>query len=212
MGALALLMALNIGAQLPALDGWWHNHVEGYTPSLPDLAWLSAAAVAGMVLATLFRPCSGDCPDFRVSENGTVPFRSRTPRGRIAWMLVFAAGLAAAGLLLWPFWGVHKRAATPSWLLYSLVIATTVYALLYWLVDVKKISRWTVLVGPAGSNTLLMYFLPHIFYSLLALGGITYLETHFHEGWPGVARSAALAVFFVALTGLLTRCRIRLRL
>ena len=79
MGALALLMALNIGAQLPALDGWWHNHVEGYTPSLPDLAWLSAAAVAGMVLATLFRPCSGTVPIFVSAKMGLSPFGPRTP-------------------------------------------------------------------------------------------------------------------------------------
>jgi heparan-alpha-glucosaminide N-acetyltransferase len=199
MGAFALLTALTIGAQYAAPDGldeWWNHYIYGYTPHLRELAWQSAAAVAGMVIATLFRP------------NST----AATPRSRIAWMLVFAAGLAAAAWLFSPFWGIHKKAQSPSWILYSLAIATVVYVFLYWLIDVKQVRRWTALVTPAGSNTLLMYCLPHIFYMLLALGGIAYLDTHFHEGWARVARSGVLAVFFFAVASLLTLCRIRLRL
>ena len=152
---------------------------------------------AGMVAATLFRPNSS----------------AATPSRRIVWLLVFAAGFGAAGLLLRPVWGIHKDGgATPSWALCSISIACAVYALLYWLIDVQKIAGWTVLLKPAGSNTLLMYLLPPIFYSLLALLGIDFLRTHFSEGWPGVARSAVLAVFFVAVTAVLTRCRVRLQL
>jgi heparan-alpha-glucosaminide N-acetyltransferase len=210
MGAFALLMALTIGAQYAWLDEWWNHYIYGYTPHLREIAWQSAAAVAGMVIATLFRPNSGDCPNSRAGENGTVPFKS-TPYGRIAWMLVFAAGLAVAAWLFSPFWGIHKKAQSPSWILYSLAIATVVYVFLYWLIDVKQIRRWTALVTPAGSNTLLMYCLPHIFYMLLALAGITYLDTHFYDNWPRVARSGVLALFFFAVASLLTRCRIRLR-
>lgn len=196
MGAMALLMAVNISTQSGAPADWWNRHVNGFAPSLNNLTWLAAISAAGMAIGTLFRPTSP----------------AATPRSRIAWVLVFAAGFAAAGFLLRPFWGIHKIGGSPSWILYSLAIACAIYAFLYWLIDVRQIRRWTVLVGPAGSNTLLMYFLPHIFYAVLALLGVTYLQTHLHEGWPGVARSAVLAVCFVAVTGLLTRCRIRLRL
>jgi heparan-alpha-glucosaminide N-acetyltransferase len=194
MAAMALLIAINIGAQPGPLASWWRQHVNGFAPGLIDLSWLSSMTVAGMAIGTLFWPNSA----------------ATAPRSQIAWMLVFAAGFAAAGLLLRPLWGIHKPAGTPSWILCSLAVACALYAMLYWLIDRMKISRWTALVGPAGSNTLLMFFLPQVFYSLLALMGITYLQTHFHEGWPGVARSAVLAVCFVAVTGALTRCRIRL--
>ena len=53
-------------------------------------------------------------------------------------------------------------------------IACTIYAFLYWLVDLRKVSRWTALAAPAGSNTLLMYMLPWIFVFLLAMFGIDY--------------------------------------
>ena len=50
-----------------------------------------------------------------------------------------------------------------------------------------------------------MYMLPYIFYSVLAVLGIDYLQTHFNEGWSGVVRSAVIAVCLVGVTGLLTR-------
>lgn len=196
-GAMALLMALDIGGRCQVLD-WWQDITFGCTPSLGTLGGLSSMVVAGLVVATLFRPNSP----------------AATPWSRMTWMLVFAAGFGAIGLLLRPLWGIHKNGgSTPSWMLCSVAIACGVYALLYWVIDViKKIAGWTVLLKPAGSNTLLMYLLPHVFYSLLALLGIVFLETHFHEGWPGVARSAVLAIFFVAVTAVLTRCRVRLQL
>jgi predicted acyltransferase len=193
-GALALLVAVNIGGKCGALY-WWPECFRGWLPHLAGLAALSSMAVAGLVVATLFQPGAA----------------ATTPPRRIAWMLVFAAGFGAAGLLLRPLWGIHKDGSTPSWTLCSVAIACAVYALLYWLIDVLKLTRSAVLLGPAGSNTLLMYMLPQLFYSLLALLGIEYLQTHFHEGWPGVARSAVLALSLVAVTAGLTRCRVRLQ-
>ncbi len=193
-GALALLVAVNIGGKCGALY-WWPECFRGWLPHLAGLAALSSMAVAGLVVATLFQPGAA----------------ATTPTRRIAWMLVFAAGFGAAGLLLRPLWGIHKNGSTPSWTLCSVAIACAVYALLYWLIDVLKLTRSAVLLGPAGSNTLLMYMLPQLFYSLLALLGIEYLQTHFHEGWPGVARSAVLALSLVAVTAGLTRYRVRLQ-
>jgi uncharacterized membrane protein len=62
-----------------------------------------------------------------------------------------------------------------------------------------------------GLTMLLMYMLPYIFYSLLAVVGIDYLQTHFQDGWTGIARSAVFAVCLVGVTGLLPRCHIRLK-
>ena len=191
-GALGLLVALHIGGKCGALS-WWP---EGLKPSLQGLAGLASMSTAGLVIATFFRRNSP----------------AATPGSRIAWMLAFAAGFAVAGLSLRPLWGIHKDGSTPSWTLCSVAIACAAYTLLYWLVDVKKVTRWTVLVRPAGSNTLLMYMLPFAFYSLLDALGIDYLKTHFHEGLSGIVRSAVLAFGFVAVTAVLTRCRVRLQL
>lgn len=120
-------------------------------------------------------------------------------------------GFAVAGLLLRPLWGIHKLNSAPSWILCSVAIACAVYSLLYWLVDMKKITGWTALIAPAGYNTLLMYMLPYIFYSVLAVLGIDFLQAYFIEGWTGVTRSAIIAVSLVGVTGLLTCCGVRLK-
>lgn len=196
MGVFALLIAQNIGVRSGMLP-WWGSMTEathGWFPGL-DIGWYASMVIAGMTVATLFRH---DSP-------------ASTPRSRIAWTLIFGLGFAAAGLLLRPLWGIHKSGGTPAWILCSLAIACVAYALLYWLIDVKKIVGWTAFIAPAGSNTLLMYMLPYIFYSMLSILGIDYLQTHFQEGWPGVARAAVIAMCLVAVTGVLTRCGIRLK-
>jgi predicted acyltransferase len=194
MGVFALLIALNIGLRSGLLS-WWGGLVgamHGWLPALEFGAYASMAT-AGMAIATLFRPNSP----------------ATTPWSRIVWTLLFGGGFAAAGFLLRPLGGLHSSA--PSWVLCSMAVACAAYALLYWLVDVKEITRWTAPIAPAGSNTLLMYMLPYVFYSMLTVLGIDYLQTHLSEGWTGVARSAVVAICLLGVTGVLTRCGIRLK-
>lgn len=196
LGAFALLIALNFGLKNGLLIGWntFVQVAHGWVPSLALVAYASLVT-AGMTVATLYRP---DSP-------------RATPWSRIAGTLLFGAGFAAAGLLLRPLGGIHKAGGTPAWILCSLAIACAVYALVYWLVDVKKMTRWTAPIAQAGSNTLLMYMLPYIFYSVLSLLGVELLKTNLSEGWAGVARSAVVALFLTGTTALLTRCGLRLK-
>ncbi len=213
IGALALAVTFRLGYDTIGLSQWWRSTFHGWMIEPGSLAGLVTPVFGGMAIATLFRPTSP----------------ARTPRRRIAWILVFGAGFAAAAFLLRPIFGlgISKGPATPAYVLYCSAIACAVYAFLYWLVDVMKINRWTVLVGPAGSNTLLMYMLPWIFVFSLAMFGIDYshdfitvslsslgIESplHLYEGWWGVGRAAVMAVCLMGVTGLLTRCRIRLQL
>jgi predicted acyltransferase len=195
MGALGLLLAVRIGDHFGFFD-WWPGIFKGYLLEPRNLAGYASAVVGGLAIATLFRPNSP----------------TKMPLSRIVWMLVFAAGFAATGFFLRPLMGIHKSSVTPSWVLFSLAIACAIYAFLYWLIDVKKITRWTAWLGMAGGNTLLMFMLPVILYSALIALKVDFLQTHFSEGWLGVARSAVLALCLVGLTALLTRCRIRLQL
>ena len=130
MGGLALLIAFRLGSRpivISMLMGsaiifyeWWRNTFHGWLidpealPGCPP--WFSP----GMAIATLFRPAS----------------LIQTPRSRIAWILVFAAGFAAAAFLVRPILGlgIVKGPATPAYCLYTTSIACTIYALLYWLV------------------------------------------------------------------------------
>jgi heparan-alpha-glucosaminide N-acetyltransferase len=123
----------------------------------------------------------------------------------------FALIALVAGRVLTPL-GISKIRATPTWSLYCIAAAVLSFALLYWVCDVKKKTGWAFFARTAGSNTLLTYLLPDFYYFLLGLLGITYFDTHFNLGWPGVVRAVVFTVFILAVSAVLTRCKIRLQL
>jgi len=184
---LALLTALNIAGLTGALAAL--NPLHPYFPAGPLLGALPSIMVAGAIAGLLLE----------------------SP-GRIRHLLVFAALLALAGVLLRQPWGVSKHLFSPAWCLLCAGICCALYAGLHWLVDVKRRSRWASFARPAGRQPLLAYILPHLFYSLLGVLGITWFDTHLDAGWPGALRSLVLAATFVALTHFLTRRRVILQL
>ena len=137
--------------------------------------------------------------------------RLQTLRQKILLGLSFGFSSLIAGWILTPL-GISKIRATPTWSLYSIGAATLLFTALYWVCDVKKMTRWAFFVRPAGSNTLITYLLPDFWVFILVAAGIHYLDTHFNYGWQGVVRCAIFTAFILAVSGLLTRGRIRLRL
>jgi heparan-alpha-glucosaminide N-acetyltransferase len=130
------------------------------------------------------------------------------PKLKALWALSFAAALLLTGWLLTPL-GTSKIRATPTWGLYSAGAATLAFLALYWLCDVLKHIRWAALVKPAGSNTLLTYLLPDLFF--VTLGGVAFLNQWEH-GWQGVVKSLVFTVLMLQLSALLTRCKLRMQL
>lgn len=139
------------------------------------------------------------------------PGREINPRRAMTIAAGFAVLALVAGFALTPL-GISKIRATPTWTLYSIGAAVLAYTLLYWICDVKSWTRWALLVRPAGSNTLLTYLLPDLWYFLLASAGITILDAHFNMGWPGVVKTLAFTFFMLALSAILTKAKLRLQL
>jgi heparan-alpha-glucosaminide N-acetyltransferase len=115
-----------------------------------------------------------------------------------------------AGRALVPL-GISKIRATPTWSLYSIAASILFFTLLYWICDLKQWQRWAVIVRPAGSNTLLTYLLPDLWYFLLSATGFTYLDMHFNAGWSGVVKTLIFTFFVLAVAGAFTKARIRLQ-
>ncbi len=165
---------------------------------LPDYVWpfetgaLASIVMAGIVASTIF-----------LDEAF-----ARTFREKAVWALGYTAILFAAGWLLTPF-GVSKIRATPTWCLYCAGTSTLIFLALYWLADVRHLTKWASFVKPAGSNTLLTYLLPDIFYA--ACG--SYLYAAFPvQGWRGVAGAAAFTAFILGWAAVMTRLKVRLQL
>jgi heparan-alpha-glucosaminide N-acetyltransferase len=142
-------------------------------------------------------------------------YLSPTHRGSAQRAMYLAAGFClltfAAGWILTPL-GISKIRATPTWSLYSIGAAVLLFTVLYWICDVKQWHRWAFVVRPAGSNTLLTYLLPDLWYFALSVVGFTWLDAHFNTGAAGVAKTFAFTLLMLAAAGVLTRARVRLQL
>jgi len=194
IGSLPLWSALYVGDQTGAL---------AFLGPVRDLLWLgghvgghASIATAGMIVALFLR-----------STPGTI-----SARQRIAWMIILGLFLGIGGSLLRPLYGISKNMATPAWSLYSASICCFLYAGLYWLVDLKKIRAPFVFAEPAGSNPLLAYILPDIFYGLLGILGITFWSDELGAGSLGILRAVLFSYAIVRLTGMLGGWGVRLRL
>jgi predicted acyltransferase len=168
--------------------------------SLRDsLGSLAAIVTAGCLLGTILLPESD----------------VKGHRARISWAMIFIFGLLLGGLLTDTFAGINKIGATPTWCLWCAALACLVWVLLYLLIDVAGIRRWSIVIRPAGANPLVAYFLHPIVLALVSCVGLEKtLLAYKASADPGVvmAGSLGMALFICLLTGLLGRVGLRMRL
>jgi heparan-alpha-glucosaminide N-acetyltransferase len=188
-GSFILLVILNIASK-----AGYANFLQG----IPDILWpvgdgaLASITMAGVLLSRIYL------------KNDVAPSQS----SKYIWSIIMASIIVIGGWWLMPF-GLAKIGATPSWCLFSSAICILLFILLYWIVDIKKQKSWATFMKPAGSNPLLTYILPDIFYAIF---GLHYFSEFAGESWPGVARALLFSLFILGVSALMTRFRIRLQL
>lgn len=127
-------------------------------------------------------------------------------------VLGFGALFFVLGYLLRPYYEVSKIRGTPSWTLYSAAICTAFFYILYWLMELKKKTKWSGFFMPAASNPLLIYILPGIIiYFNLSLG-IKIIPEYFNSGVPGILWSLIFSTIMLLVVKILNRYNIRLHL
>jgi len=145
----------------------------------------------------------------------SIYFREWFAKGKFSYfwsyLIIFATCNIAFGLLARPFWGIHKIGASPSWVTICLGISILTFMLFVWLVEIHKKKDWFSWIEPAGTSTLTCYLLPYVHYGLLSLSGLT-LPLILRTGGIGVVKSLLYALVIVAITGLLEKSRIRLKI
>jgi heparan-alpha-glucosaminide N-acetyltransferase len=187
--ALLALCILSTATLIPIPDG------------MPIYLWpfdngaMSSIVMAGVVASQLFLGVD----------------RRPNPRTAIFQAVGLAGLMLIAGWICIPL-GISKIRATPTWSLWCIGVAMLVFTLLYWICDLKGQTKWSFFVKAAGSNTLLTYLLPDLWYFFFAAMSISYLDTHLSAGWPAVVKTAAFTILMLSLAALLTRARVRLQL
>lgn len=134
----------------------------------------------------------------------------RRPLPFIALLCLTGAVMFALGEACHPHWIISKIQATPTWLFYSLSAFLPLFALLYYCVDVRGFGGLLRLLRPAGTATLTCYVLSYLWYALFELLPLRY-PALVCAGVPGLLRSLCVAALLTAVTGLLVRIRVRLK-
>lgn len=135
----------------------------------------------------------------------------RKAHAHILYVYVLMIVLAfAAGWMLEPAYGINKNAATPAWALYSAGWCLALFALIKKIPFAKINSRVILILSLAGSNALLVYILPDIFYFLSGLSGLT-LWAQTGNGVIGIFRSLVFATVFTATAAYLYKIKFRLQ-
>jgi hypothetical protein len=186
---LAVFTAWNIGTRLglPRVTTW-----------LPYWLWpFDAGELPSIVLAGIV------CTSIFVEKRAiwTFPKIASAALGYAA--VLFACGWACTPLR------ISKNAATPAWCLYSAGISVLLFLAIYYLVDVQRWQAWSAFVRPAGSNTLLTYLVPDLFYFLF---GTAYAAGIWSSGGWGVLRSVVFTASVLGVSAVLTKSRIRMQL
>ena len=119
-----------------------------------------------------------------------------------------------AGFFLRNWFIISKIQATPSWGLICNGISMLLFALLFWIIDIRKHVRWASFLKPAGENSLTIYLVPDMFYYLIWGFGLPFL---FYKNSPVplivISGSVVWAlVMGVGLAALLAKLKFKLRL
>ncbi|MFI5129345.1 MAG: DUF5009 domain-containing protein [Chitinophagales bacterium] len=193
VGMIAVCIAFYAVGKMPVVEqsAWMH-----WIGAQGGNAAHTSIVLSGIVVSLLFFDRAKDIPD----------------RTRFLQVLIFTALLFVSGYFLRPGFKISKIYATPTWCLYSAAFCTLLFAILYWLIDKKRIYSWTAFFKPAASNPLLTYIIPDIIYYLAALIGIVLVPDIFRSGWLGILWSAFFAVAVMGIVILLNRMKLKLQL
>ena len=130
-------------------------------------------------------------------------------------ILFIALGILSLGIgfILRKWFIISKIMATPSWGMICSGISFLVFALIYWLADVRGLTRWAAMVRPAGKYSLTTYLAPDILYHAIWMSAVPVLiYKQSSEPLAVIIGSIAWALLMAGLTSLLARINIKLKL
>lgn len=184
-----VLVGMNVASKAGLID---------FIREIPAILWpfrsgsLASITMAGVIMSQIF-----------IKSNLASALKQKYFYGLLYTLILFAVGW-----LLMPF-GLAKIGSTPSYTLYSSGICVVIFMVMYWIVDIRGYNRWAAFLNPAGSNPLLTYILPDIYYATL---GLSHGNFFGDEGLTGVLRAIIFSLFILAVSAVLTRFKIRLQL
>jgi heparan-alpha-glucosaminide N-acetyltransferase len=131
-------------------------------------------------------------------------------------LIIASLGIVSiiAGFVLRNWFIISKIQSTPSWGLICNGITMMLFALLFWIIDIRKHIKWGLFLKPAGANSLTVYLVPDMFYYIIWQFSLPFLF-YKESGSPLVVIAGSIVwalVMGAALPVLLERLNFRLKL
>lgn len=126
-------------------------------------------------------------------------------------LLLFSGILIVLSVITRPYWGLAKLGATPAWLFLCSAFTILTFLAIYWIADVAGKGKWFDIIKPAGTATLLCYLVPYFAYAVRTVFHIRLPDVLITDG-IGLVKSLLFALLCTAITGLLIRAGLRLKL
>lgn len=204
---------------------WAENNLKKIVPAI--LFFLALNILSKLHLLDLLKPLR---PALGILINGNAPFivmsgmlttlilKKFSNENFIKTFITIASlGIVSIilGFILRQWFIISKIQATPSWALICNGLSMILFAILYWLTDVKKRTGWGSWLRPAGANSLTIYLVPDMFYYIIWQSGLPLLF-YKNSGFPQlvvVAGSVIWALIMgVGLAILLEKINFKLKL
>jgi len=140
-------------------------------------------------------------------------FFDRKIETKINWaVIVFITLFFVVGFALRPYYGISKIQGTPSWTMICAGICTILFYFLFWLMEVKKQTKWSEFFMPAAANPLLIYILPGVIYYFNLAFNIQIIPEYFREGVPGIIWSLLFSTIMLLVMKICNKYKIQLHL
>lgn len=114
------------------------------------------------------------------------------------------------GIVSHRFWIISKILATPTWLFFCTAIFFPLFAIIYWVADVKGRTAWARPISPAGTATLTCYSVPYIWYAIQGLIGFEY-PAFLYNGVPGLLKALVFGFVIIGITWCLGKLHIKMK-
>jgi len=178
--------SINLTEGLEIRQNFWFNFIAGHLTH-------ASVVTAGVIISLLFFD------------------RKVTPK--INWAVIgFAILFFVTAYFLRPYYGISKIKGTPSWTMFSAAICTVLFYFLYWLMEIKKQTKWSDFFMPAAANPLLIYILPGVIYYFNAAFNLHIIPEYLRQEVPGIIWSLLFSTIMLLVMKLCNKYKIQLHL
>lgn len=131
----------------------------------------------------------------------------------ILFSVILGVGSILFGFFLRNWFIISKISATPSWTMICNGISILLFFVLFLIIDVSGVKKWSSVFNPAGRNSLTTYLAPDIlYYSIWMLGLPFFFYKLSEHSLIVISGSVIWAFLMIGFAALLSRIGIRLKL